>query len=275
MAADSASTRPYRTAAAYYHARPPYSAQLHSALVAKLGWDGTGRLLDVGCGPGVLALELAPAFGEVIGLDPEPAMLAEAQRRHGADSIQWIEGRAEEMPGLGLGHFDAVTFGQSLQWMDRPSVIEIVFSMLRPSGAMLVINHIPPDLSRESAQEATPFIPHGLVDEVLAQYGAAKPPRPAAWERHEVVIGRSPFGGCDVLVLPGRRDLVRTPEWIVENQLSTSYAAPERFGERLADFQDDLLRRLRHVAGPKGVFLELPGDTEVLIARKLESADPK
>lgn len=97
--------RPYRSAAAYYHARPPYSAELSGTLATRLGWDGRGRLLDVGCGPGVLALELAPSFAEVVGLDAEPAMLDEARRRPGGERVQWRHGRA----------FDAIVFGQSLQ----------------------------------------------------------------------------------------------------------------------------------------------------------------
>jgi 2-polyprenyl-3-methyl-5-hydroxy-6-metoxy-1,4-benzoquinol methylase len=43
----------------------------------ELGLDGTGTLVDVGCGPGVLAVQLAPLFEVVIGIDPGPAMLAE------------------------------------------------------------------------------------------------------------------------------------------------------------------------------------------------------
>ncbi|HEY9377377.1 MAG TPA: class I SAM-dependent methyltransferase, partial [Jiangellaceae bacterium] len=72
--------RPYATAAAHYlRGRSPYSAQLAEVMRAELGLDGTGTLIDVGCGPGVLAVQLAPLFETVIGLDPEPAMLAEAR----------------------------------------------------------------------------------------------------------------------------------------------------------------------------------------------------
>ena len=71
--------RPFRTAARYYGARAPYSRELRPALSARLGWNGEGRLLDVGCGPGVLALELASSFAEVVGVDPEEAMLSEGR----------------------------------------------------------------------------------------------------------------------------------------------------------------------------------------------------
>jgi cyclopropane fatty-acyl-phospholipid synthase-like methyltransferase len=39
-------------------------------LAEDLGLDGSGRLLDVGCGPGVLAVRLAHLFEDAVGLDP-------------------------------------------------------------------------------------------------------------------------------------------------------------------------------------------------------------
>jgi hypothetical protein len=47
--------QPYREAASYYQARPPYSGELRPDLAEKLGRDGTGRLLNIGCGPRVVA----------------------------------------------------------------------------------------------------------------------------------------------------------------------------------------------------------------------------
>ena len=44
---------------------------------------GNGRLLDAGCGPGVLTVRLAHLFGQVVGLDPDAAMLAEGCRAAG------------------------------------------------------------------------------------------------------------------------------------------------------------------------------------------------
>jgi ubiquinone/menaquinone biosynthesis C-methylase UbiE len=71
-----------------------------------LGLDGSGRLLDVGCGPGVLAVRLAHLFEHAVGLDPDPAMIAEgcqaAQERDIAN-ITWIQARAEDLPAVAPG----------------------------------------------------------------------------------------------------------------------------------------------------------------------------
>jgi trans-aconitate methyltransferase len=46
----------------YVRGRPRYSAALASTLAAEVGLDGSGRLLDVGGGPGTLTIELAGRF---------------------------------------------------------------------------------------------------------------------------------------------------------------------------------------------------------------------
>lgn len=69
------------TAAHYERGRLPYAPGLAPLLADVLRLDGSGRLLDVGCGPGTLALRLAHLFAEVVGVDPDQGMIAEAERR--------------------------------------------------------------------------------------------------------------------------------------------------------------------------------------------------
>src|SRR5262245_12689215 len=116
----------------YDRGRPPYAPGLADALRDALGLDGRGRLLDVGCGPGKVALLVAHLFEEVVGLDPDRGMLAEAARlaaARGVTNARWVLERAESLPA-GLGAFRVATFAASFHWMDRPKVALAVRSML-------------------------------------------------------------------------------------------------------------------------------------------------
>ena len=93
----------YLGSAPYYvRGRPPYAPGLADALKRILALDGQGRLLDVGCGPGIVTLPLAHLFTEAVGLDPDPGMLAEGARRAadaGIGNITWVRARAEGLAG--------------------------------------------------------------------------------------------------------------------------------------------------------------------------------
>src|ERR1700739_696757 len=91
----------YKGAAAHYrYGRPPYSPRLEKVLAEELDLDGTGRLLDGGCGPGILTVRLAHLFDEAVGLDPDAAMLAEGERvarERGIENIRWVQALAEDL----------------------------------------------------------------------------------------------------------------------------------------------------------------------------------
>ena len=128
----------------YVQGRPPYAPGLADQLAEALSLDGTGRLLDVGCGPGVVTLMLARHFAEGIGVDPDVGMLAEAQRRSavvGIANLRWVQARAEELP-FDLGTFRMASFAQSFHWMDQPLVAAIVFDMLETGGALVHISEV-------------------------------------------------------------------------------------------------------------------------------------
>ena len=67
------------TVAYYESARPPYGAGFFAEVARELGLDRSQRLLDIGAGPGILAIGFAPYCGEVVGVDPEPAMVEAAR----------------------------------------------------------------------------------------------------------------------------------------------------------------------------------------------------
>jgi SAM-dependent methyltransferase len=261
----------FRGTAPYYVAgRPPYSAQLRSVLQEELGLDGTGRLLDVGCGPGVLTIELADLFSDVVGLDPEPGMIAEARRRAavgGLDHVTLIESVAERIDELGIGPCRAVTFGQSFHRVDRFPVAEAVYDLLEPDGAIVLVSHEVAG-HHQPAGPDLPAIPHDEVRSLIARYlGHPVPPITEPGERWEETLRKTRFGATRLVVAPGRADLVRDVDAVVAGYFSMSYAAPPLFGGEKDRFEDEL-RTLLYRHSREGLFWEWPGETEILLATK-------
>jgi len=132
------------SAAHYRYGRPAYSPELEAVLTQATGLDGNGRLLDAGCGPGVLTIRLAHLFEHAVGLDPDAAMLAEGRRaaeERRISNIRWIQGLAEDLPAIAPGPYRMVPFGQSFNWTDEQQVAEAVYDMLEPGGALALIVH--------------------------------------------------------------------------------------------------------------------------------------
>ena len=56
------------------------------------------RVLDLGCGTGILTVTLTAGDRHVVGVDPSATMLAYARARPGAERVRWIEGDSSYAP---------------------------------------------------------------------------------------------------------------------------------------------------------------------------------
>ena len=128
----------YTGAAPYYSVgRMAYPPELATRIAAELALDGTGRLLDVGCGPGSLTLLLADRFAAAVGIDADRGCCGRPTGSPGRrvwTNVEWRQLYAEDLPA-DLGHFRVVTFAQSFHWMDQHRVAKAVHGMLTPDGA--------------------------------------------------------------------------------------------------------------------------------------------
>jgi trans-aconitate methyltransferase len=106
-----------------------FVADLAGGVFELLGVRPDERILDLGCGDGVLTQKIAAAGAVVTGVDSSPAMV-EAARRSGVDA-RLVP--AESLPFR--GDFDAVFSNAALHWMaDQDAVVGGVFQALKPSG---------------------------------------------------------------------------------------------------------------------------------------------
>ena len=97
------------------------------------------QVLDVACGTGALTRALAERVGSegaVVGLDPNPGMLAVAART--VPHVEWIEAAAEALP-FADGRFDAVVsqFGYMF-FDDQRRALSEMWRVLRPQGQLAV-----------------------------------------------------------------------------------------------------------------------------------------
>jgi SAM-dependent methyltransferase len=261
-------------AAHYRYGRPPYSPRLEAVLTEELELDGSGRLLDGGCGPGILTVRLAQLFEEAVGLDPDAAMLAEGRRvadERGIENIRWVQALAEDLPEAAPGPYRLITFGQSLHWTDEHRVVETVYDMLEPGGALALIVHEvegrPKPLS-----PGQPSIPHAEILALVEKYlgstrRAGQGVAPVRTHRFADILVRTRFGAPRSVFVPGIPDLLRDSESVLSGYLSMSSSAPHLFGDRAEDFAREV-RELLASRSPEGVFWDWPGDTEVILARK-------
>jgi SAM-dependent methyltransferase len=254
--------------------RMPYPPGLVDAIGEELGLDGTGRLLDVGCGPGSLTLLLASLFEAAVGVDADHDMIIEARRRARevrATNIEWRQLRAEDLPA-DLGPFRVATFAQSFHWMDQLLVARRVRGMLSPGGGWV---HVGATTHRGVAGDDLlphPRPPWERIDDLVASYlgpvrRAGQGALPAGTRAgEEEIMRQAGFAGPTRIEVDGGLVVERGIDEIVSAVFSLSSSAPHLFADRLSNFEADLRRRLWE-ASSSGRFAERRREIAVVVWR--------
>lgn len=270
----------YAGSAAYYvRGRVSYPRELIDALVAEAALDGTGRLLDVGCGPGSLTLLLAARFEQAIGLDADAGMLAEGLRQAqaaGISNVEWLRMRAEDLPS-DLGPFRMVTLAQSFHWMDRARVARRVHGVLDADGIVVHVHATTHEGIDDDASLPHPRPPRRQIGELIQRFlgsrrraGQGTLPAISISEaavgcRETEIYRAAGFTGPTRIDIPASV-VCRSADDIVASVFSLSSAAPHLFGDRARDFEV-ALRELLTQASPDAHFSEHMRETTIDVWR--------
>ncbi len=255
--------RRFRTTVPYYaRYRLGYPERLVSAAAEISALQPGELVLDLGCGPGLLALSFAGLGARVVAVDPEPEMLA-AGRRAAAEAglaIDFREGSSFALPA-GLGSVKLVTMGRSFHWMDRAATLKALDRIVAPGGALALFGESHPR-TRENRWRQ-------IAAEVSARYGAdhelhRRMRRAPDARSHESYLFDSAF--CELV---GSSVFVRhtlTAEDIIGRELSLSVSSPEKLGDRREAFEAELRAALAEFS-PDGQFTEI-AELRAVVARR-------
>jgi ubiquinone/menaquinone biosynthesis C-methylase UbiE len=156
-----------------------------AAFRALIGAQATDNVLDVCCGPGTMALALAPYVANVTGLDLTPAMLEQAraaQAKTAVRNAEWLEGDVYALP-FEDSTFTLVISSAAFHHMTDPkSAFRELARVCRPGGK-IVIRDVTPSAQKSAAYDRMeilrdPSHVHALTPAELAALGDGLPVDP-------------------------------------------------------------------------------------------------
>jgi ArsR family transcriptional regulator len=142
---------------------------VEAAIVAAIGSEPLGRVLDVGTGTGRMLALFAGRAERSVGLDSSHSMLAVARanlERSGATNWELRQGDVHSPP-LDHASFDLVVIHQVLHYLDDPSrAIAEAARLVAPGGRLLVVDFAPHrhDFLRAAAHRRLGFTHQQLAD---------------------------------------------------------------------------------------------------------------
>jgi ubiquinone/menaquinone biosynthesis C-methylase UbiE len=128
----------------YTHSHAPVVVAAHATRTAEEAaafvlprLESDMRLLDIGCGPGSISIGLGKYVAQVVGLDQESGVVAEADERYAmASNVTFVTGSAYALP-FSAGSFDVVYAHQVLQHVADPVALLVEAKrVLRPGGVV-------------------------------------------------------------------------------------------------------------------------------------------
>jgi ubiquinone/menaquinone biosynthesis C-methylase UbiE len=255
--------RRFKSAVPFYERyRLGYPERLIRRVIAFTGLAAGAAVLDLGTGPGLLAIPFAAAGMKVSAADPEPDMLdaaAEAARSAGVTLELWRCG-SYELTGE-MGPYQLVTMGRAFHWMDRAATLRMLDRIVAPGGALALFHDSHPETVENRWTR--------VLSEVADRYGRSAEPhvaeRSAPGHRaHESMLLASAFNVLDGISVTIRKPI--SVDDIVGRAFSMSTCSRDKLGARAGAFETDLRAALAALSS-SGEFSEIAEINALVAAR--------
>jgi SAM-dependent methyltransferase len=123
------------------------------------------RAADFGCGTGQATVALADFFPSVIGIDPSPSQIEQAESH---ENVKYVVGTDSDPRLLEPQSLACITAAQAAHWFDLPKFYDVVNSALRPGGVLALIVYGNVKFPKDAVLER--MIAVDLYEEKLAAY---------------------------------------------------------------------------------------------------------
>lgn len=259
----SSNTSPFAGTAPYYALfRAPYPESALDFVVDRFNLLKSAHTLDLGCGPGTIAIPLSGRVGKIVAVDPDTGMISEGRRLaalRGRHNIEWLQASAEDI-SLDTGCFRVATIGQAFHWMDRDVVLGKLATLIEDGGGLALLNP-----GKRRPQESWEPVADQVVERFLGPRTRHPQSNPQEPEHESALIRSEYFSNFTAREFSSTvtRDLAS----ILGCVYSLSRAARPLFGKKAKAFEAELAETLLK-RNPTGVFNERV-ETEVVIARKV------
>jgi SAM-dependent methyltransferase len=137
-------------AAGYDRHRPRTPAALIDTLCRYARVERPALVVDLGCGTGLSTRAWSGRAHRIVGVEPNPAMLAAAEE---APGVEYRQAFAQDT-GLDEATADIVTCSQSLHWMDPEPTFAEAARTLRPGGLFAAYDYDWPPVIDPEVDEA-------------------------------------------------------------------------------------------------------------------------
>jgi len=229
-------------------------------LVQRLALRPGERVLDVGCGTGLLAEHVAGVVGEggsVVGVDPLRYRIEIARHKH-RQNLHFLVGDAHELDGFADGSFDVVYLNAVFHWLkDKPRALRRIHRVLAAGGRLGISTG-----SKEHVNQLQDIRRRVLAREPYRNYPEAEAgfaDRVSADELHAQLQGAG-FERVAVDVVP-HEQLQPTPEAAIE------FAQASSFGNFAGHLPDALARAARAEIAAELAELATPAGIRLTSAR--------